>query len=145
LLASGLARRREIAVRLAIGAAQSDVARQLTAEALVLAITGGAIGLALAAVIVRIFVVLAKNNLPRATTIHIDARVVAFTAVTSLAVGLVCGLWPLLRMRLRTLTSALREGDTRTESGGGGTFGSGLVVAEIAISFALLVGAGLMV
>jgi predicted permease len=145
LLASGLARRREIAVRMAIGAAESDVARQLTAEALVLAITGGVIGLVLAAWIVRIFVVLAKNNLPRAATIHLDARVVAFTAVTSLAVGVVCGLWPLFRMRLRTLTSALREGDTRTESSGGRTFGNGLVVAEIAISFALLVGAGLMV
>ncbi|HEX6465346.1 MAG TPA: ABC transporter permease, partial [Vicinamibacterales bacterium] len=145
LLASGLARRREIAVRLAIGASETDVARQLTAEALVLALAGGALGLALAAWIVRIFVVLAKNNLPRATTIHVDARVVAFTAVTSLAVGVVCGLWPLLRLRLRTLTSALREGDTRIESGGGAAFGNGLVITEIAISFALLVGAGLMV
>src|SRR5579872_2275502 len=72
LLASGLARRREIAVRLAIGATQSDVARQLTVEATVLALTGGAIGLALAAWIVRVFVVLAKNDLPRATTIHVD-------------------------------------------------------------------------
>jgi predicted permease len=62
-----------------------------------------------------------------------------------LVVGVVCGLSPLLRLRLRTLTSALREGDTRTGSGGGATFGNGLVVAEISIAFALLVGAGLMV
>src|ERR1051326_524273 len=144
LLASGLARRREIAVRLAIGAAHADVARQLTAEALVLAATGGVLGLALAVWIVRVFVVLAKNNLPRATTIHVDARVVAFAAVTSLAVGLICGLWPLLRLRLRPPTSALREGDTRTGSGGGASFGNGLVVGEIATAFALLVGAGLM-
>ncbi len=145
LLASGLARRREIAVRLAIGAGQMDIARQLTAEALVLAATGGALGLALAAWIVRVFAVLAKNNLPRAATIHIDGRVVAFSLVTTLVVGVVCGLWPLVRLRLRTLTSALREGDTRTGSGGGAAFGNGLVVAEIAIAFALLVGAGLMV
>lgn len=145
LLASGLARRREIAVRLAIGAGQMDVARQLTAEALVLAATGGALGLALATWIVRVFVVLAKDNLPRAATIHVDARAVAFTAATTLVVGFVCGLWPLVRLRLRTLTSALREGDSRTGSGGRGTFGNGLVVAEIAIAFALLVGAGLMV
>ena len=74
-----------------------------------------------------------------------DARVLAFTAVTSIAVGIVCGLWPLLRLRLNTLTSALREGDTRTGSGGGATFGNGLVIGEIAVAFALLVGAGLMV
>jgi len=144
LLASGLARRREIAVRLAIGAAQSDVARQLTAEATVLALTGGVIGLALATWIVRMFVVLAKTSLPRATSIHVDVRVIVFAAATSLAVGIVCGLWPLAQLRLRTLTSALREGDSRTGSGAGATFGNGLVVAEIAVAFALLVGAGLM-
>jgi len=145
LLASGLARRREIAVRLALGAGRSDVARQLTTESLLLAICGGALGLLLTVWIVRVFMVLAVNDLPRASTIQIDARVLAFTAVTAIAVGVVCGLWPLLRMRLRTLTSALREGDTRTGSGGSATFGNGLVIAEIAIAFALLVGAGLMV
>jgi putative ABC transport system permease protein len=145
LLAAGLARRREIAVRLAIGAGQGDVARQLIAEATVLALMGGAIGLALAMWIIRVFTVLAKNSLPRAATIHIDVRVIVFAAITSFAVGIGCGLWPLLRLRVRTLTSALREGDSRTGSGGGTTFGNGLVVGEIAVAFALLVGAGLMV
>ena len=145
LLASGLSRRREIAVRLALGAGQTDVARQLTAEALVLAAAGGAAGLLLAIWIVRVFVTLAGTSLPRASSVQIDLRVLAFTAVVSILVGVVCGLSPLLRLRLRTLTSALREGDTRTGSGGGSTFGNGLVVGEIAIAFALLVGAGLMV
>jgi putative ABC transport system permease protein len=145
LLASGLARRREIAVRLALGAGHKDVARQLTCEAMVLAVAGGTLGLLLAIWIIRVFVVLAANNLPRATTIQVDGRVLAFTALTSIAVGIVCGLWPLLRLRLRTLTTALREGDTRTGSGGGATFGNGLVIGEIAVAFALLVGAGLMV
>jgi len=145
LLASGLARRREIAVRLALGAGQKDVARQLTTESMLMAIAGGALGLLLALWIVRVFLVLAANSLPRASTIHIDRRVLVFTALTSIVVGVVCGLWPLLRMRLKTLTSALREGDTRTGSGGSATFGNGLVVAEIAVAFALLVGAGLMV
>jgi putative ABC transport system permease protein len=144
LLASGLSRRREIAVRLALGAGGRQIARQLTSEALVLAAAGGVLGLLLAIWIVRVFVVLAANNLPRAATVQIDGRVLAFTAAISIVVGVVCGLSPLLRMRLRTLTSALREGDTRTASGGA-TFGNGLVVAEIAIAFALLVGAGLMV
>jgi len=145
LLASGLSRRREIAVRLALGAGRWDVARQLTAESLVLAAAGGAAGLLLAIWIVRVFVTLAGTNLPRASTIHVDLRVLAFTAAISIAVGIVCGLSPLIRLRLRTLTTALREGDTRTGSGGGSTFGNGLVIGEIAIAFALLVGAGLMV
>ena len=145
LLASGMARRREIAVRLALGAGQGDVARQLTCEALILAFAGGTLGLLLAFWIVRVFVVLAANTLPRAATIHIDGRVMAFTAVTSLVVGVVCGLSPLIRLRLKTLTTALREGDTRTGSGGGATFGNGLVIGEIAVAFALLVGAGLLV
>ncbi len=144
LLASGLSRRREIAVRLALGAGQKDVARQLTCESLVLSTAGGVLGLLLAIWIVRVFVVLAANHLPRAATIHIDGRALAFTAVTSILVGLVCGLSPLLRLRLKTLTTALREGDTRTASGGA-TFGNGLVVAEIALAFVMLVGAGLMV
>ena len=145
LLASGLSRRREIAVRLALGAGQRDVARQLTAEALVLAAAGGGLGVLLAIWIVRVFVTLAGNNLPRASTIQIDLRVLAFSAVLSVVVGILCGLSPLIRLRLKTLTTALREGDTRTGSGGGSTFGNGLVIGEIAIAFALLVGAGLMV
>jgi len=145
LLASGLSRRREIAVRMALGARQADLARQLTSESLVLACAGGGLGLLLAIWTVRVFVVLAATNLPRAATVRVDLRVLAFTAATSLVVGLACGLWPLVRLRLKAITSALREGDTRTGSGGGATFGNGLVVAEIAVAFALLVGAGLMV
>ena len=68
---------------------------------------------------VGVFVVLAGNQLPRATTIAIDGRVLAFTAAISLVVGVFCGLWPLLRLRPRDLTGAVREGDTRTASAGG--------------------------
>ena len=143
LLASGFARRREIAIRLALGAGHADVARQLTCEALLLALAGGAIGLLLAFWTVRVFLTLAVDSLPRAASIHIDARVVAFTAGVSILVGIVCGLWPLIRLHLSTLTAAIREGDTRTASGGS-TFGNGIVVVETALAFALLVGAGLL-
>jgi putative ABC transport system permease protein len=145
LLASGLARRREIAVRLALGARHTDVARQLVCEALLLACAGGVLGVLAATWIVRIFVVLAANTLPRAATIHVDGRVLAFAAITSVVVGVVCGLSPLMRLRLRALTEALRESDTRTATGGAATFGNGLVIGEIAVAFALLVGAGLLV
>src|SRR5262249_46851517 len=77
--------------------------------------------------------------------IAIDGRVLAFTAAVSVAVGIVCGMWPLVMLRLSELADAVREGDTRTGSGAGRRFGNGLVVAEIAMAFALLVGAGLLV
>ena len=144
LLASGLARRRELAIRLALGAGQGDLARQLTLESLLLALTGGAIGVILAAWILRTFLVLAGNQLPRATTIAIDGRVLAFTAAVSVIVGVFCGLWPLVLLRMKEVAAAVREGDTRTGSGSR-RFGNGLVVAEIALAFALLVGAGLLV
>jgi putative ABC transport system permease protein len=145
LLASGIARQREFAIRMALGARQADVARQLTAESVLLALTGGALGILLARWMVRIFVFLAGNQLPRATTISIDGRVLLFALAVSLGVGVLCGVWPLLRLRANTLTTAVRENDTRTSSAGGRRLGSGLVVAEIALAFALLVGAGLLV
>ncbi|MBX7183636.1 MAG: ABC transporter permease [Vicinamibacteria bacterium] len=145
LLAAGLARRRELAIRLALGAGRKELARLLLAESLVLAGIGGALGLGLAQWAIQVFVALAGSQLPRASAIHLDARVVLFAAITSAAVGVFCGLWPITRMRLGELASAVREADTRTSSGGSSTFGSGLVVAEIAVAFALLVGAGLLV
>jgi predicted permease len=131
LLASGLARRRELAIRLALGAGQRELARQLVAEGLVLACAGGVLGVLLAVWAVRTFVALAANLLPRAATVQIDGRVLAFTALLTLCVGVLCGLWPLIRLRTRELASAVREGDTRTGSGAG--------------AYALLVGAGLLV
>ncbi len=145
MLASGLARRRELAVRLALGASQWHIARQLVLETLVLALAGGAAGLVLAHWAVRTFVYLAGTQLPRATTIHTDGRVLLFTAAMSVVVGIVCGVWPLVLLRTRQLAAAVREGDMRTGTGAGRKVGGGLVVAEIAIAFTLLVGAGLLV
>jgi putative ABC transport system permease protein len=144
LLASGMARRRELAIRLALGAGQRDLARQLIIESVVLAAAGGVLGVLLASWILRTFVALAGTQLPRAGTIAIDGDVLAFTGLVSLAVGVFCGIWPLVLLRTRQLASAVREGDLRTASGGK-RFGNGLVVAEIALAFALLVGAGLLV
>ncbi len=145
LLASGLARQREFAIRMALGARRADVARLLTAESVLLALAGGTLGILLARWMVGIFVFLAGNQLPRASTISIDGRVLLFAAGVSLAVGAICGVWPLLRLRANDLTSTVRENDTRTSSAGGRRLGSSLVVIEIALAFALLVGAGLLV
>jgi len=143
LLAAGLARRRELGIRLALGARLGDLARQLIAEGTILATVGGAIGLLLAFWLLRTFVVLAGTQLPRAATIAIDSRVVLFAAAVTTTVGVCCGLWPLVRMRTRELAASVREGDTRTGSGTGRQMGSGLVVGEVALAFALLVGGGL--
>ncbi len=145
LLASGLARRRELAIRLALGAGARDLARQLTLESLVLAAAGGVLGVVLARWVLQTFVALAGAQLPRAATIAVDGRVLAFAATVSIGVGLFCGVWPLVSLRVSELAEAVREGDMRTGSGGGRRFGNALVVAEIAVAFALLVGAGLLV
>jgi putative ABC transport system permease protein len=146
LLASGLARRRELAVRAALGATRWDLARQLTIESVALALAGGALGVLLAQWAVSTFVQLAGTTLPRAAFVRIDAPVVAFAFGLSLVTGLVCGLWPVVRLNSRTLGRDVREGDLRSGSHAGGRrFGNGLVVAEIALAFTLLVGAGLLI
>jgi predicted permease len=145
LLASGLARRRELAVRAALGATRADLARQLTLESVVLAVAGGALGLVLAQWAVSTFVQLAGTTLPRASSVQIDAAVVGFALLISLVTGVVCGLWPVLRLNSRTIGRDVRD-DLRTGTPAGGRrFGNGLVIAEIALAFSLLVGAGLLV
>jgi len=145
LLASGMARRRELAIRLALGAGTGDLARQLIVESVLLAASGGLAGVVLAAWMLRTFVVLAGSQLPRAAEIAIDGRVLAFTAIVSIGVGVCCGVWPLMLLRTGQLASVVRDDDTRTASGGGRRFGNALVVVEIALAFALLAGAGLLV
>lgn len=145
LLAAGLARKRELGIRLALGARVGDLARQLVAESVILATVGGALGVLLAFWLLNTFTALAGNQLPRASDVTIDGRVLLFSTAITAAVGLLCGLWPLIRMRTRELAASVREGDTRTGSGTGRQMGNGLVIGEIALAFALLVGGGLLV
>jgi putative ABC transport system permease protein len=145
LLAAGLARKRELAIRLALGAGRGELARLLLVESLLLAGIGGALGLGLAQWAVKMFVALAGNQLPRSAAIQIDARVIFFALLITGSVGVFCGLWPLLRMKLGAIASSVREGDTRTVTDGRSSFGNGLVIGEIALAFGLLVGAGLLV
>ena len=144
LLAAGLARRRELSIRLALGARVADLARQLVAESAILAGAGGLLGVLLAVWLLRIFLTMARNQLPRAAEIAIDGRMMLFSAGVTAVVAVVCGLWPLVRLRTRDLAGTVREGDVRTGSGGPRQVGNGLVVGEIALAFTLLVGAGLL-
>jgi putative ABC transport system permease protein len=143
LLARAAARRKEIAIRAALGASRARVLRQLLTESLLLAASGGALGLLLAAWGKGLLVAQIANNLPWIKELPIDGAVLLFAAATSLLTGLVFGLFPALRSARMKLTEALNEG-ARGAGGARQPMRGGLVVAEVALALLLLMGAGLM-
>jgi putative ABC transport system permease protein len=144
LLARLASRRREVAVRVALGADKWDVARPIMAESLLLAIGGGGLGLVAAAVGVRLLTTLPDARLPRLDQIHVDGWVLAFTAVISLAVALGFGIVPALHASRTNLRSNLSESAGTTSSPYARHVLGGLVIVEVALALVLLVGAGLM-
>ncbi len=145
VLARTLGRRKEIAIRAALGASRARVLRQVLAESLLVALAGGALGLVLAHFGVRLIVSFLAD-LPRATEIALDGPVLAFTLVVSLLTGIAAGLAPALPMTRPDLAAALKQGLGRTDADSGGGRARGLlVVAEVALSLVLLIGAGLMI
>ena len=143
LLARSTARSREITVRSALGAARSRVVRQLLTESVVLALTGGALGLVLAYWGLQAVTALAPQGVPRLASISIDVSTLAFTGVVAVVTGLLFGLLPALQAGRGDLQSVLREG-SRGSTSAGRARGT-LVVAQVALSLVLLVGAGLMI
>jgi putative ABC transport system permease protein len=144
LLAKAAPRQREIALRTALGARRWHLMRQLLTESILLAIIAGAIGVLLATWGTSALVALSPESLPRAREIGFDWRVLAFTGVIALTTGIVFGLLPAIWGPRVDLTDALKEG-SRGSTAGGGRLRKMLVVAEVALSLMLLVGAGLMV
>ncbi len=145
LLARAAARGREIAIRTALGASRLRVVRQLLVESLLLSLAGGAAGLLLAVWSVNFLRTAAEGNLPATAEVGLDSNVLLFTLLVSLLTGLVFGLAPALQVARADLNSALKEG-APSQTGGRSRqrVRSGLVVAEVALSLLLLVGAGLL-
>ena len=144
LLTRALSRRKEIAIRLALGAARGREFQQLLTEALLLAGTGGALGLLLAYGILTSASTLLAAQVPRAEEISIDLRVQLFAVGVSMLTGMLAGTLPAVRAGRSDLNDALKEGGRSDGAIGVGTRRL-LIVCEVALSLVLLMGAGVMV
>ncbi|MGD8278508.1 MAG: ABC transporter permease [Gemmatimonadota bacterium] len=145
LLVRAESRRRELALRVAIGAGRPQLLRAFFGESLALAAAGGALGVAVAVIALRLTTRLIPTDLPRMAEIGIDARVLLFTAAVTLGCALFFGLFPLLRYGAPDLARQL-QGGTRgaTTSRDRHRLRNGLVVSQVALALVLLVGSGLM-
>ncbi len=145
LLARATGRQKEIALRAALGASRFRVIRQLLTESLLLSVIGGTLGLMISIWLTRLLISLSPPNTPRFDEIKPDAWVFAFTLGLTVVTGIIFGLAPALQASRVDLTGSLKE--TGRSSGGSRSkrLRSLLMVAEIAFSFMLLVGAGLLI
>jgi len=144
LFARGLGRRKELAIRSALGAGRGRVFQQLLTEALVLAIAGGTAGLLLARGSLIASASLLANQVPRADEISIDGRVLLFVLGASIVAAVLAGAMPALRAGRTDLNDALKEGG-RHEGAVGIRTRRLLIVCEVALSVVLLMGAGVMI
>ena len=146
VLVKTLARQKEIAIRTALGASSVRVARQILSETLLLALTGGLLGLVFAHFGVKLIVAFLAQSLPRTTDITVDGWVLAFTLAVSVFTGVIAGLLPAMRASKANLNDSLKQGLGRTDADSGGSrTRSVLVISEVALSLVLLIGAGLMI
>jgi predicted permease len=139
-------RRRELALRVALGADRLQVLRTFMGESLVLAAAGGTLGLVIAALAVRVTSRIIPTDLPRMGEVTLDLRILACTGVVSLGCAVFFAFLPLMRYGSPNLAGELREGGGRSETGGRQhhRLRSSLVVTQVALALVLLVGSGLM-
>ncbi len=154
LLARAAGRHRELAIRTAVGASRGRIVRQLLTESMMLAVAGGAAGLALGAAGIRILLAFSPGNIPRvndpehpvASLSLIDWRVLAFLFGISLLTGVLFGLLPAIRVSRLDVNSALKESSSRSGTGlKHNRIRSLLVIGEVAFAIILLTGAALMI
>jgi putative ABC transport system permease protein len=146
LLARSEARQREIAVRRAIGASTSDLVKQFITEGALLSVTGALLGLGIAAGSLRLIAALNSGSIPRANEIRLDVPVLLFTLAVSLIVGVLFGLAPFVHVSAIHVFETLKAAGGRTTGSiASSRFRRVLVITQMAMAFALLAGAGLMV
>ena len=145
LLARGMARQREIAVRTALGAGRARLVRFVMMEALLLSGFGAVFGLALAYAGLRAIQALAISGIPRLADAGLNPWVLGFAALIAVLTGVLSGLAPALQAPARHIAAALRDRDRQTGSRSQGRLRTILVTGEVALSFLLLVGAGLLI
>ncbi len=145
LLVRAIRRRREIAVRLALGASSATLLRQALLESLVLSVSGGIIGLTLAAIALKVGSSLLPETLPLIGNIGLDWPVAAFALSLAIVTGVVCGVAPAFAAIRTSVNDTLKEGGrTGTSGAGHARLRSGLVIAEIAVAIVLLAASGLL-
>jgi putative ABC transport system permease protein len=146
LLARAAYRQKEIALRTALGASRLRVIRQLLTESVLLSVVSGLLGLALSLWFVKLLLAITPPNTPRLSEIGIDWRVFAFTFAVTILAGILFGLFPALQTSRPNLNETLKDSGQRgSDTGGHNRVGSLLIVSEIALSFILLAGAGLLI
>lgn len=145
LLARGTARQREIAVRMALGAGRARLVRFVMMESLLLSGCGAGLGLALAYAALRVVQAAEIRGIPRLADAGLNPWVLGFAALIAGLTGLLSGLAPALQAPAGHIAAALRDGDRQTGSRGQGRLRAALVTGEVALSFLLLVGAGLLI
>jgi putative ABC transport system permease protein len=145
LLVRAIRRRREIAVRLALGSSASTLLRQALLESLVLSVSGGILGLSLAAIALKLGTSFLPETLPLISSIGIDWLVAAFALALAIVTGVVCGVAPAFAAIRTSVNETLKEGGrTGTSGSGHARLRSGLVIAEIAVALVLLAASGLL-
>jgi putative ABC transport system permease protein len=144
LLVRAAGRRREMAVRRAIGASRRRLIGQMLTESMLLACVSGAVGLLLAAWAAKALMLMVPATFPGSIDIALDVRVLGFAAAVSLSTGVVFGLLPALQSSRADLAHEIKEGG-RTGTGRGGRMRDAFVVSEVALALVLLIGTGLLV
>jgi predicted permease len=145
-LAKALGRRKEIAIRTVLGATRGRIMSQILSETVLLALLGGALAILLAHFLIRVIATFLGPDLPLSVAIGLDGWVLEFTLVISVLTGIIAGLAPSWHLSKTNLNASLKQGVGKTDSdSGGGRARSVFVVAEVALSLVLLVGAGLMI